>query len=76
MLIVQKYGGTSLGDCSRIQAAARRIAALAHQGKQVVVVVSAQGDTTDIMIEKAAQVNRRGSNREMDAYLAAGALLI
>ena len=72
MLIVQKYGGTSLGDCSRIQAAARRIAALAHQGKQVVVVVSAQGDTTDIMIEKAAQVNRRGSNREMDAYLAAG----
>ena len=72
MLIVQKYGGTSLGDCGRIQAAARRIAALAHQGKQVVVVVSAQGDTTDIMIEKAAQVNRRGSNREMDAYLAAG----
>lgn len=72
MLIVQKYGGTSLGDSRRIQTAARRVAALAHQGAQVVVVVSAQGDSTDTMIEKAVQVNRRGSNREMDAYLAAG----
>ena len=72
MLIVQKYGGTSLGDAKRLQDAARRIAGLAHQGAQVVVVVSAQGDTTDTMIEKAVQVNRRGSNREMDAYLAAG----
>ncbi len=72
MLIVQKYGGTSLGDSSRIQTAARRIAGLAHQGAQVVVVVSAQGDTTDTMIEKAVQLNKRGSNREMDAYLAAG----
>ena len=72
MLIVQKYGGTSLGDSRRLQTAARRVALLAHQGAQVVVVVSAQGDTTDTMIEKAVQVNRRGSNREMDAYLAAG----
>lgn len=72
MLIVQKYGGTSLGDSGRIQTAARRIAGLAHQGAQVVVVVSAQGDTTDTMIEKAVQLNKRGSNREMDAYLAAG----
>ncbi len=72
MLIVQKYGGTSLGDIQRLQAAARRIAGLALQGAQMVVVVSAQGDTTDDMIEKAVQVNRRGSNREMDAYLAAG----
>ena len=72
MLIVQKYGGTSLGDVDRIQTAAQRIAALAHQGTQVVVVVSAQGDTTDDMIKKAVQVNRRGSSREMDAYLAAG----
>ncbi len=71
MLIVQKYGGTSLGDSRRLQIAARRVAALAHQGAQVVVVVSAQGDTTDTMIEKAVQVNRRGSSREMDAYLAA-----
>jgi len=72
MLIVQKYGGTSLGDTCRLQAAARRVALLARQGAQVVVVVSAQGDSTDVMIEKAVQVNRRGSNREMDAYLAAG----
>lgn len=72
MLIVQKYGGTSLEDTCRLQTAARRVALLARQGAQVVVVVSAQGDTTDLMIEKAAQVNRRGSNREMDAYLAAG----
>ena len=72
MLIIQKYGGTSLSDGIRIQAAAKTIADLARQGIQVIVVVSAQGDTTDLMIEKAIQVNTRGSAREMDAYLAAG----
>ena len=72
MRIVQKYGGTSIGDTARLQAAARRVSLLARQGAQVAVVVSAQGDTTDDMIEKAVQVNRRGSGREMDAYLAAG----
>ena len=72
MLIVQKYGGTSLGDIERIRAAARRAVALARQGHRIVVVVSAQGDTTDTMIEKAAQVNKRRAAREMDAYLAAG----
>lgn len=72
MLIVQKYGGTSLGDTKKIRAAAKRVAGLVRQGMQVVVVVSAQGDSTDLMIEKASQVNRRGSAREMDAYLAAG----
>lgn len=72
MLIVQKYGGTSLGDAQRIQAAAIRVAGLAQQGAQVVVVVSAQGDTTDEMIARAVQLNSRGSAREMDAYLAAG----
>lgn len=72
MRIVQKYGGTSIGDCGRLQNAARRVADLNRQGAQVVVVVSAQGDTTDELIEKAAQVNRRGSMREMDAYLSAG----
>ena len=72
MLIIQKYGGTSLSDATRIQAAAKTIADLARQGIQVIVVVSAQGDTTDLMIEKAIQVNTRGSAREMDAYLAAG----
>ncbi len=72
MRIVQKYGGTSLGNRERIESAARRITDLARQGHSVVAVVSAQGDTTDMLIEKAAEVNRRGSAREMDAYLAAG----
>ena len=72
MLIVQKYGGTSLGDPEKIRIAAGRVAALTQQGHRVVVVVSAQGDTTDLLIEKAVRINRRGSSREMDAYLAAG----
>lgn len=72
MLIVQKYGGTSLSEVSRIQTAARRVTGLAQQGAQVVVVVSAQGHTTDELIAAAADVNVRGSAREMDAYLAAG----
>jgi len=72
MRIVQKYGGTSLETAERIRAAARRVAGLAGQGAQVLVVVSAQGDTTDEMISKALELNRRGSAREMDAYLSAG----
>ena len=72
MLIVQKYGGTSLSEVSRIRAAARRVTRLAGQGAQVVVVVSAQGDTTDELITAAREVNLRGSAREMDAYLSAG----
>ena len=72
MLIVQKYGGTSLADAERIQAAAGRAVGLCRQGHRVVLVVSAQGDTTDLLIEKAAQVNKRRAAREMDAYLAAG----
>lgn len=72
MVIVQKYGGTSLADADRIRGAARRITDLARQGAGVVAVVSAQGDTTDRLIEKAVELNRRGSSREMDAYLAAG----
>lgn len=72
MLIVQKYGGTSLADTGRILTAARRAAELNREGHRVVVVVSAQGDTTDELIEKAAQVNKRRAAREMDAYLAAG----
>ena len=72
MLLVQKYGGTSLADADRIRNAAKRAADLSKQGCRVVVVVSAQGHTTDQMIEKALEVNRRGSVREMDAYLAAG----
>ncbi len=72
MLIVQKYGGTSLADGEKIQAAARRAVELAQNGTRVVIVVSAQGDTTDEMIHRAAEINRRRAAREMDAYLAAG----
>jgi len=72
MRIVQKYGGTSLGDGGKVMQAARRAVNLARQGTSVVVVVSAQGHTTDEMIQKARELNRRGSQREMDAYLACG----
>ena len=72
MRFVQKYGGTSLGDGEKVMNAARRAVALARQGVEVVMVVSAQGHTTDEMIRKAREVNRRGSQREMDAYLSAG----
>lgn len=72
MLIVQKYGGTSLGDTARIRSAAKRAAQRQGEGHQVVIVVSAQGDTTDLMIEKAAHINKHRAAREMDAYLAAG----
>lgn len=72
MLIVQKYGGTSLADGDRIRLAARRAVNLKQKGNKLVVVVSAQGDTTDDLIEKAQQINKRRAGREMDAYLAAG----
>ena len=72
MVIVQKYGGTSVADAGKMRTAAKRAVDLARQGVQVVMVVSAQGDTTDLMIRRASQVNKRGSSREMDAYLSAG----
>ena len=72
MLMVQKYGGTSVADPEKLFIAAHRAVDLARQGIRVVMVVSAQGDTTDRMIEQAKTVNRRGSAREMDAYLSAG----
>lgn len=72
MRIVQKYGGTSLENLELVKSAASRAASLADLGNQVVMVVSAQGHTTDEMIHKCREVNRRGSAREMDAYLSAG----
>ena len=72
MLIVQKYGGTSLGNGDKIRSAAKRAARLQGEGHNIVIVVSAQGDTTDLMIEKASHINKRRAAREMDAYLAAG----
>lgn len=72
MLIVQKYGGTSLENVSRVQSAARRAVKQAKQGNKIVIVVSAQGDTTDILIEKAKQINVHRAAREMDMVLASG----
>ena len=72
MLFVRKYGGTSLGDSEKLMQAARRAVELARQGNLVVMVVSAQGHTTDEMIQEARKINRRGSLREMDAYLSTG----
>ena len=72
MRIVQKYGGTSLADAGLVRAAARRAVGLARQGPKVVMVVSAQGQTTDELLKEAVRINRRGSARELDAYMAAG----
>ena len=72
MLIVQKFGGSSLADAKRIHRAAKRAIHMAQNGNQVVVVVSAQGDTTDHLVSSAAAVAAGSSSREMDAYLASG----
>ena len=72
MLMVQKFGGTSLADAERIRVAAGRCVELAKKGWQVVAVVSAQGDTTDEMLEKANEITEKPTLRELDAYLSAG----
>ena len=72
MLIVQKYGGTSLADSDRIRAAAQRLAEASRGGHQVVAVVSAQGDLTDRLVEKIKSITPTASPRESDACLSAG----
>ncbi len=72
MLIVQKFGGSSLADANRIRRAAKRAIHTAQGGNRVVVVVSAQGDTTDHLISAAAAITTAPPKRELDAYLAAG----
>lgn len=71
-LIVQKYGGTSVKDAERVMNVARRITDAYKAGNSVVVAVSAQGDTTDDLIEKAMEINPDASKREMDMLLATG----
>jgi aspartate kinase len=71
-IIVQKYGGTSVGSPEKIKNVAKRIKSYYDQGKQVVVVVSAMGHTTDELIELAEQVNKNPSRREMDMLLSTG----
>jgi aspartate kinase len=71
-VVVQKYGGTSLGDAERISRVARRVVAAADAGNDVCVVVSAMGDTTDELLALAAQVSGRPHTRELDMLLSAG----
>ena len=75
MLIVQKYGGTSVGDPDRIKRVASRVVREKQAGHELVVVVSAMGDTTDELVELAARVSphaRQQHRREMDMLLTAG----
>ncbi len=71
-LVVQKYGGSSVRDAERVMNVARRIVETYDAGNNVVVAVSAQGDTTDDLIEKAKEINPAASKREMDMLLSSG----
>ena len=71
-LIVQKFGGSSVANAERVMNVARIITDTYKEGNSVVVVVSAQGDTTDDLIEKANEINPKASKREMDMLLTAG----
>lgn len=72
MLIVQKFGGSSVANADRIRNVAGIITDTYKAGNDVVVVLSAQGDTTDDLIEKAAEINPHASKREMDMLLSCG----
>lgn len=71
-LIVQKFGGSSVANAKRVFNVASIVADTYKKGNDVVVVVSAQGDTTDDLIKKANEINPRSSKRELDVLLAAG----
>ena len=72
MLIVQKYGGTSVGSIERIKAVAEKVANTVRQGHKVVVVVSAMAGETDKLIELAHKVAKAPTEREMDLLLSSG----
>ena len=71
-LIVQKFGGSSVANAERVMNVAKIVTETYAKGNDVVVVVSAQGDTTDDLIAKAEEINPNGSKREKDMLLAAG----
>ncbi|MDP7524935.1 MAG: aspartate kinase [Dehalococcoidales bacterium] len=71
-LIVQKYGGSSVADAEKIKSVARRIAAARDEGNQVVVAISAMGDTTDKLLRLAHQVSAQVNDRELDALASTG----
>lgn len=72
MLIVKKFGGTSVANAERVRNAAKKIVEEYDRGNKVVVVLSAQGDTTDELIEKAKEINPKASKRELDMLLSTG----
>ncbi|MGE4353335.1 MAG: aspartate kinase [Oscillospiraceae bacterium] len=72
MLIVQKFGGSSVADAEKINRVAGVIADTYREGNDVVVILSAQGDTTDDLLEKAAELNPNPSKRELDMLLSTG----
>lgn len=72
MLIVQKFGGTSVANADRVRNVASIVADTHKAGNDVVVVVSAQGDTTDDLLEKANEINPHASKRELDMLVTAG----
>ncbi len=71
-LVVQKFGGSSVANAQRIMAAARRAIRAKQEGNQVIVVVSARGDTTDELIELAKEITEQPPAREMDMLLSTG----
>ena len=71
-LIVQKFGGSSVADADKIRNVARIVTETYRRGHSVVVVLSAQGDTTDDLIEKAREIHPGASKREMDMLLSTG----
>ncbi|MEX2536222.1 MAG: aspartate kinase, partial [Trueperaceae bacterium] len=71
-LVVQKYGGTSVGDIERIRKVASRIARTVESGTKVVVTVSAMGRTTDRLVSIAREVTARPARRELDVLMATG----
>lgn len=71
-IVVQKYGGSSVGSAERIMRVAERIVALKRSGKQAVIVVSAMGDMTDHLVKQAKAINPNPSSREMDMLLSTG----
>jgi len=71
-IIVQKFGGSSVADAAKVNNVANRVVDTYRGGNSVVVVVSAQGDTTDDLIDKAHEINPSPSKREMDMLLSSG----
>ncbi len=71
-LIVQKFGGTSVADAQRVEHVADIISETYRAGNDVVAVVSAQGKFTDVLVDKANEINTKASKREMDMLLSAG----